>query len=115
MKIEVSKADKENGEIEVLGNEEMVFVNRALSKDYCIAYYNVILKISEANVTATITNIAYTYDLGDTTERYAAEDWITDGIAFNKKGNLAKVNGKFRVKTIDLKDELFKEIEESLK
>ena len=111
----VLNADKETGDFEILGNEEMIFTNKALAKDYCIVYYNLILKISDGQVTATMTNITYTYDLGDTTVRYAAEEWITDSVAFNKKGMLAKVNGKFRVKTIDLKDELFKEIESKLK
>lgn len=110
----ILNADKDTGEFEILGNEEMIFTNRALAKDYCIAYYNLILKISDNQVTATMTNITYTYDLGDTTVRYDAEEWITDSMAFNKKGMLAKVNGKFRVKTIDLKDELFKEIESTL-
>ena len=43
-----------------------------------------------------------------------AEDWITDDNAFNKKGELKKFEGKFRCKTIDLKEQLIKELTEAL-
>ena len=43
-----------------------------------------------------------------------AEDWITDDNAFNKKGELKKFEGKFRRKTIDLKEQLIKELTEAL-
>ena len=39
---------------------------------------------------------------------FTAEDWITDSEAFNRKGTkFLKSTGKFRIKTIDLKDALF--------
>ena len=47
-------------------------------------------------------------------ERIAAEDWITDSQAFSNKGKLLHGVAKFRIKTIDTFDEIFKEISESL-
>ena len=44
-----------------------------------------------------------------------AENWITDETAFNKKGKLKKHEGKFRRKTIDLKNQLVDEIKNVLK
>ena len=39
-----------------------------------------------------------------------AEDWITDGNAFDQKGKMKRFEGKFRRKTIDLKNQLIKEL-----
>ena len=63
-----------------------------------------------------MTRIRYWYDEArDGGEKYVAEEWITDDMALNKsKTKLAPICGKFRRKTIDLKDELFKSIQSSL-
>ena len=46
---------------------------------------------------------------------FTAEDWITDKEAYNRKGTkLLKSTGKFRFKTIDLKDILFSKADETL-
>jgi hypothetical protein len=39
-----------------------------------------------------------------------AEEWITDENAINKKGNLKKFEGKFRNKTIELKNILVNDL-----
>ena len=44
-----------------------------------------------------------------------AEEWITDDNAFNSKGGLKKFEGKFRRKTIDLKNQLVDELKNILK
>ena len=46
--------------------------------------------------------------------RMTAEEWITDSYCLNKKGALKRINGKFRIKTIDLVNELKKEISEAI-
>ena len=63
-----------------------------------------------------MTRIRYWYDEArDGGEKYVAEEWITDDMALNKsKTKLTPICGKFRRKTIDLKDELFKSIQSSL-
>ena len=53
--------------------------------------------------------------LGDGGEKYSAEEWIVDDMALNKsKTKLAPICGKFRRETIDLKDTLFKSIQDTL-
>ena len=44
-----------------------------------------------------------------------AENWITDEMAFDKKGKLKNFEGKFRRKTIDLKNQLVDELKNVLK
>ena len=43
-----------------------------------------------------------------------AEEWITDDNAFNEKGKMKKFEGKFRRKTIDLKEQLIEELTKAL-
>jgi predicted RNase H-like HicB family nuclease len=108
----VKVANEEDGLIVCQADEEQVFSNRTLSKDYCRMNYELSLKVDDGCVVATIKTISYVYSLSDTPERIAAEDWITDSEAISKKGKLLRVSGKFRTKTIDLKDQLFLEIAE---
>ena len=107
----VLKAEAENGLLKIQGNEDMIFTNKALAKDMAGASYILTLTCTDGGIDVEMSNISYTYSLSDTPERIEAEDWITDKEAFNKKGQLSKGSGKFRVKTIDLKDRLFEEIE----
>lgn len=111
----VLKAEAENGLLKIQGNEDMIFTNKALAKDMAIASYILTLNCTDGGIDVEMSNISYTYSLSDTPERIEAEDWITDKEAFNKKGQLSKGSGKFRVKTIDLKDRLFEEIEAAAK
>ena len=111
----ILKASSEEGEMKIQGNEEMVFTNKTLSKDTAIASYILMINIADGKADVEMRNISYTYSLTDTPQRIDAEDWITDAEAITKSNKLNKGSGKFRVKTIDLKDELFKEIEEALK
>jgi len=97
------------------GNEEIVFTNRILERDYAEIEYKLNIKINDGSVKATMTNIAYVYTFTSEKERVAAEAYITDETAFNKKGNFIKQNRKFRVKTVDLANELFSEIETVIK
>jgi hypothetical protein len=63
-----------------------------------------------------MTRIRYWYDEArNGGEKYEAENWIVDEWGLNKsKTKLAPICGKFRKKTIDLKDELFMEIQSVL-
>lgn len=110
----IQKADKENCSLKIQGNEELIFTNKTLSKDYSIVSYILNIEMEDGKVSAEISNIAYTYNLSENPERIYAEDWITDSESFNRSGKLRKVNGKFRVKTIDLKDAIFDEIQSTL-
>ena len=110
----VLTSDKESGTFKIQGNEDLIFTSKALVKDVAVVSYIMRISIEDGKVTATIDNIAYTYTLSDNPERIVAEDWITDDEAFTSKGKLRKVNGKFRVKTIDLKDALFDDLRNAL-
>ncbi len=107
---EVRKGDINNGIIECVGDEEIVFSKKTLSTDFSKINYLLTIIISDGSVEAKIENIAYTYNIAEDVERIVAEDWITDAESFTKKGKLYRVNGKFRTKTIDLKNQIFEEI-----
>lgn len=111
----VTKADKAEGIIEAQGAEEMIFSNKALSQDYTQVFYHFYIYITEGRVNVSMDQIAYVYAGSGDTTRLTAEEWITDKEALNKKGELRRINGKFRVKTIDLFNELADEIAEKLK
>lgn len=108
---QITTADKQDGHIMCRGAEEMVFSNKTLAKDYAHVYYILDLNVTEGCVNFNMNNISYVYVGGsENPERVTAEEWITDAEAINKKGELRRISGKFRVKTVDLKDELIKEI-----
>lgn len=103
----VTKADKAAGVLAAQGAEEMIFSNKALSKDYTHVYYIFDAQIEDGKATFTMHNIFYVYVGGsDKAERIPAEQWITDKEGLNKKGEPARISGKFRIKTIDLFEEL---------
>lgn len=110
----VKEADAAGHVIVCAANEEMVFTNKMLAKDYTLVSYTLTLEATDGAVRATMTDIVYTYTLAeDSPERITAEDWITDSEAINKKGQLYRTVARFRIKTVDLANELFTEIEAS--
>lgn len=111
----VKSADEAKGQIVCQGCEELVFSNKFLEKDYTEAEYKLTIQISDGSVKATMNNIVYAYTFAEAKERKTAEVYITDDMAFTKKGKFIKQNRKFRVKTIDLANELFSEIETIIK
>lgn len=108
--------DPEEGIIAIGGEEYIVFTSSALSLDRTRIYYHLKLFCEVGKCSIDMTRIRYWYDEArDGGEKYAAEEWITDKWALNKsKTKLAPISGKFRRKTIDLKEELFKEIKSAL-
>lgn len=113
---QLTEANKESGFISCRGAEEMIFSNKALAKDYTYVYYTLKLQVKDGAVEFNMGNLAYLYAGGsENPERVTAEEWITDAECITKKGELRRISGKFRVKTVDLKDELIKEISEAVK
>lgn len=106
----VVSADKNTGVIVCQADENIVFTNKTLAKDYTRANYTLTIRVKDNGGEVTMNNIIYTYNLTENTERIAAEDWITDKEAISKKGGLLKGAARFRIKTVDLKNELVKEI-----
>ena len=107
-------ADIDQLTISCQGDEELVFTNKVLNRDAARLFYLLKLCFQDGHVYAELSQIAYTYTFVERPEHMKAEEWIADSEAFDKKGRLLKSVARFRVKTIDLKDELFKEIEEAV-
>ena len=106
----VVSADKNTGVIVCQADENIVFTNKTLAKDFTRTNYTLTIRVKDNGGEVTMNNIIYTYNLTEAAERIAAEDWITDKEAISKKGGLLKGSARFRIKTIDLKNELVKEI-----
>lgn len=107
----VTSADKTSGKIVCQGAEELIFSIKTLAKNYTQAFYTLNLIASDGKVEFELRNLSFNVDQGESQfVRVEAEDWITDKECLNKKGELRKIPGKFRVKTIDLVDELKSEI-----
>lgn len=105
----IAYKDEGKGEIVYTGEEWMVFSSSGFSLDRTRIYYNLRILCENNLATIQMVNIRYLYDENrDGGERYSAEELITDEECMNKdKTKLLKTIGKFRRKTIDLKDELF--------
>ena len=106
----------QDGSIAVGGEEYIVFSSSALSLDRTRIYYLLSIVCDNGKCQIDMNRIRYWYnEARDGGEKYTAEEWITDEMALNKaKTKLAPVCGKFRKKTIDLKDELFAEMRSAL-
>lgn len=99
------------------GEEYITFKSTAFALERARIYYILTLTAKEGSCTFNMSRITYWYDDADERGglRMIAEEWITDENAINKKGGLKKFEGKFRNKTIDLKETLVKELEIKLK
>ena len=91
-------------------DQMIVFKSTALVADESKISYNFSVAVKNGTFTMKMTDIKYRYEEGREGggKIFPAEDWITDKEAYNKKGTkFLKSTGKFRIKTIDLKDILF--------
>ena len=104
------------GSIAIGGEEYLVFSTSALALDRTRIYYQLKVLCENGKSNIEMTRIRYWYDEArNGGEKYEAENWIVDEWGLNKsKTKLAPICGKFRKKTIDLKDELFMEIQSVL-
>ena len=109
-------SNQEEGTIAIAGDEYIVFTSTSLSLDRARTYYQLLLTSEKGKCTINISKIRYHYDEArDGGVKYVAEDWITDEVALNKtKTKIYPIMGKFRRKTIDLKDDITKDIQATL-
>lgn len=115
--ISVKRYDEVPGSIVIKGEEYIVFRNTFLVLSRARIYYYLTITPKDGACTFNMSRITYWYDDEDDNGgiKMKAEEWITDDKAFNGKGGLKKFEGKFRRKTIDLKDSLIKELSQKLK
>lgn len=115
--ISVKKFDSDQPATTVIkGEEYIVFKDKFFVLSRARIYYYLTLTASDGQCTFNMSRITYWYD--DEEEKgglkMKAEEWITDEYAFNKKGGLKKFEGKFRRKTIELKDLLIEDLKKNL-
>lgn len=96
-------------------SEWLIFSDRSLALDRTQFNYQIITECKDEMVLITMNRISYDYEIDRGGNHYSAEEWITDKNGLNKsKTKLSRISGKFRRKTIDRKDYLFKTIKELL-
>ncbi len=99
--------DQEKGQIACKGEEYLVFTAKALSLDRSRTHYRLSIFCHPGKCDIEVSNIYYIYP-EDNKERILAEEWITDENTMNKKRTrLYRNTGKFRIKTVDMVEELF--------
>ena len=104
---------EDNDYSQIVGNyqEWLVFKNKPLVLDRTRLFYHLIADIKDGEFSIKMTRIYYLYDEEREPTTYKAEEWITDKYGLNKKKTkTSRVSGKFRIKTIDRKDYIFKRI-----
>ena len=73
--------------------------------------YALTMQIADGKVSVKMTDISYYYEEDRSPEKHKAEEWITDEASLNrKKDGLLRANGKFRIKTINLFDNIVADV-----
>ena len=101
-------ADEDKGTIDGIGEEWIVFSSSALSLDRTLINYQITVTCKPGNCLVELEKIRFTYR---DTEKYKAEEWITDKYALNKtKTKLVRGLAKWRRKTVDFADDIFMDV-----
>lgn len=107
----IAAVNKEDHIIAARMKEWLVFSSNIFSLDRTEFNYTLIAQATDGHLKITMERIRYAYEMNRRENRgfeVSAEEWITDKEALNKRQDkLTKVNGKFRIKTIDRKDNIF--------
>lgn len=115
IKSEVAIVNETDREIGATFEEWMTFKSTALVLDRTRFYYTVHVKCDDGRFTVSVTRLHFLYEEERTPLRYTAEEWISDKAALNKKQTkLLPVSAKFRRKTVDRMESLFKQIDAAL-
>ena len=114
----IAAVNKEDHIIAARFKEWLVFSSNLFSLDRTELIYTLIAQATDGHLKVTMERIKYAYEINQRDNRgfeTTAEEWITDKEALNKRQDkLAKGNGKFRMKTIDRKDNIFRRICQAL-
>lgn len=108
--------EEDKGTIVANGEEYMTFNSSFISLDRTRFYYHLFIQCRDGECDLDISNIRYLYNDGrDGGTKYTAEEWISDKYAVRKSGTkLVPISGKFRKKTIDTQEEIFKSAQNAL-
>lgn len=100
--------DEKTGTIAGIGEEWLVFRSSALSLDRSLLNYQITVTCKPQECLVELEKIRFTYR---ETEKYTAEEWITDKYALNKtKTKLVRGLAKWRRKTVDFADDMFNDV-----
>lgn len=115
----IMENDVDKGIIVANVEETLYFKKTKWVTDATRFYYHLIFECSDNKFKATMQRIRYIYEPErnfNNGNPINAEEWITDEHAFKKNGvELSRATGKFRRKTIDRKDELFKQAAQAVR
>ena len=115
--IAAKRYDSEKPNTIIIKSEEYItFKSTAFVLSRARMYYFLTLTAQDGNCNFHLSRINYWYDDEDEKGgiKMIAEEWITDNNAFGKNGKLKKFEGKFRNKTIELKEQLVDELTKAL-
>ena len=102
--------EKDKGEIAAMPEHHLVFKKTILSVDRSFITYRIKFTASDQHLKVRIWTITYEYYVPDKKEpeRYTAENAITDEYALdNTQTKLNQITSKFRIKTIDMVDDIY--------
>ena len=104
------------GTLTVKSEEYITFKKKALVLDRTRITYFLDITAGDNSCTMKMYRITYWYDEENNGgSHFAAEEYITDKESFNKKQTkMLKIPGKFRMRTIDLKNKLKAELQDAL-
>lgn len=118
-KSKIALVNKTEHSIAAKFKEWLVFRNSPLSLDRTVFCYTILAKATDGHLNLILSRISYQYEMERADSEgmnVTAEEWITDEAALNKKKTgLLKYSAKFRIKTIDRKDNIFENISNALR
>ena len=117
-KSRVAAINEEEHQIGARFVEKLVFQNTSLVLDQAEFAYHLLVYCIDGRCEVVMKNMSYIYEADRSGGgQFPAEDMLSDDVALNKKKDGFRVGGikKFRMKTIDRKDEIFAQIARTLK
>lgn len=107
---------EEKNSFEAKSEEYIVFTKKLFVLNRARAYYYLTINSYDGGCEFIMSRISYWHDdeNPDGGMRYTAEEIITDEKALESDKSLKKTEGRFRTKTIDLKNTLVKELKDAI-
>lgn len=109
------KADADKLSFSANASEWLVFKQTALVTDMSRINYSVAIQVEDGKCLLTVSSISYLYEEERDGMEFTAEEWITDAECYNRDHTkFLSATGKFRIKTIDLVDQLAEQIAKAM-